>query len=571
SSSQGDKVSFVFQGVTTTIGKNAAEIEGYLKNIGSVNFAGAMENRAASLDGAISNLGDAWDNLFLSMSQDGSGALIETGVRGISDALKVAAENSDILTRAALVGATSWTTYYIATKLAAKGNTKLAKSFSLAGAALVGWEIGSYLSDEFSVVRQAGISLVSGLANMWEHVKYGVQAMGAVIVAAYEGFINTIKQSFGGMVVMVSDGMKSLGMGGETTANMDAFVANLSIGTDASEKLTSKLEGLAAARDKAIAGNDAIAVQMFKEAEDKPKASNVIKADFGSNPKASIASGETDAQKEKRIAKEEEATAKVISLAQAKFDRLANIEVTATMAEEDRVNQKYKRKLEALKGERDTLSEHHALTDEQQALFNDAEKAIALQQSSDLAAIRKRVSDKEAGDRKKIDDKKLKGEATFWSDTMSLTSSKSEDLFNIGKAAKLAQATMSGFSAATLAWEAGMLTGPWTAAAYTAASLAKTGTLISSIASTSFGGGAGTPSASGGGAPSVNEPSNTGSTNQTPPDQAPAQTVHVYFQGNVMNEQYVNEVVVPMIQDGVTNGDMMLIAPDSANAQVLAA
>ncbi|MDX8384141.1 MAG: tape measure protein, partial [Ghiorsea sp.] len=47
SSSQGDKVSFVFQGVTTTIGKNAAEIEGYLKNIGSVNFAGAMENRAA--------------------------------------------------------------------------------------------------------------------------------------------------------------------------------------------------------------------------------------------------------------------------------------------------------------------------------------------------------------------------------------------------------------------------------------------------------------------------------------------------------------------------------------------
>ncbi|MDX8382819.1 MAG: hypothetical protein R8M45_01980, partial [Ghiorsea sp.] len=367
SSSQGDKVSFVFQGVTTTIGKNAAEIEGYLKNIGSVNFAGAMENRAATLDGAISNLGDAWDNLFLSMSQDGSGALIETGVRGISDALKVAAENSDILTRAALVGATSWTTYYIATKLAAKGNTKLAKSFSLVGAALVGLEIGSYLSDEFSVVRQAGIAMAAGLSNVWEYVKFGAKVMGAGIVAAFDGFINTIQNKLADLVFVASAAMKFAGLENETTAAMDKFVLGIYNQENAWDSLTKKVKGFSDERDNAVNNNDAFYSKTFADAADKPKASNVIKADFGSNPPDKPSLTETDAQKEARLAKEKEATAKVISLAQAKFDRLANIEVTATMAEEDRVNQKYKRKLEALQGERDTLSEHHALTDEQQA------------------------------------------------------------------------------------------------------------------------------------------------------------------------------------------------------------
>jgi phage tail tape-measure protein len=62
--SEGDNVSLTFQGVSTTIGKNAAEIEEYLMRIGQVEFAGANAERAATLDGAISNLGDSFDSLF---------------------------------------------------------------------------------------------------------------------------------------------------------------------------------------------------------------------------------------------------------------------------------------------------------------------------------------------------------------------------------------------------------------------------------------------------------------------------------------------------------------------------
>lgn len=86
-SQQGDKVSFTFQGVTTTVKKNAAEIEGYLQGIGENNFAGAMENRMATLDGAISNLADSWDGMFRAISSQGAGGIIEDQVREATAAL----------------------------------------------------------------------------------------------------------------------------------------------------------------------------------------------------------------------------------------------------------------------------------------------------------------------------------------------------------------------------------------------------------------------------------------------------------------------------------------------------
>lgn len=79
-SQQGDKVSFTFQGVTTTVAKNSAAIEGYLQGIGENNFAGAMANRMATLDGAISNLSDSWDGLFRAISSQGAGGIIQDQV-----------------------------------------------------------------------------------------------------------------------------------------------------------------------------------------------------------------------------------------------------------------------------------------------------------------------------------------------------------------------------------------------------------------------------------------------------------------------------------------------------------
>lgn len=75
-SKEGDRVSLTFQGITTTIKNSASEITRYLEKIGNTQFAGAMEERAKTLDGSIAALGDSWDELFRTINSQNVGSLI---------------------------------------------------------------------------------------------------------------------------------------------------------------------------------------------------------------------------------------------------------------------------------------------------------------------------------------------------------------------------------------------------------------------------------------------------------------------------------------------------------------
>lgn len=86
-SKEGDRVSLTFQGVTTNIGNNAAEIEKYLIGLGENQFAGAMELRMQTLDGAIANLGDTWDQTFRLINDAGAGELMRGAVVQVVEAL----------------------------------------------------------------------------------------------------------------------------------------------------------------------------------------------------------------------------------------------------------------------------------------------------------------------------------------------------------------------------------------------------------------------------------------------------------------------------------------------------
>lgn len=84
---EGDKLSIGFRGTTTKIGNNAKELQAYLINLSETNFGDAMTNRMNSLDGALSNLGDEWDKLFLTIGKAGVGQLITDAVHEATDAL----------------------------------------------------------------------------------------------------------------------------------------------------------------------------------------------------------------------------------------------------------------------------------------------------------------------------------------------------------------------------------------------------------------------------------------------------------------------------------------------------
>jgi hypothetical protein len=73
---QGDKVSFTFDGVTTTIRRNAEEINEFLTRLGETRFAGSAAREMNTLGGAFSNLQDA-----IARSADA------VGRAGLSDAI----------------------------------------------------------------------------------------------------------------------------------------------------------------------------------------------------------------------------------------------------------------------------------------------------------------------------------------------------------------------------------------------------------------------------------------------------------------------------------------------------
>lgn len=77
SKSEGNNVSFTFQGVTTKVGKNAKEIEAYLRKIGQVQFAGGMDRQSRTLKGLWSTLQDSIDGFFRAI-----------GKAGVNDALR---------------------------------------------------------------------------------------------------------------------------------------------------------------------------------------------------------------------------------------------------------------------------------------------------------------------------------------------------------------------------------------------------------------------------------------------------------------------------------------------------
>ena len=94
---QADQVSFTFQGVTTTVGKNAEEIQNYLLGIGEVNFGGAMEDQMKRLPGLLSNLSDQVTKLFLKIGDVGGIKLFAGAIGIASTAIAAITDNLDLL------------------------------------------------------------------------------------------------------------------------------------------------------------------------------------------------------------------------------------------------------------------------------------------------------------------------------------------------------------------------------------------------------------------------------------------------------------------------------------------
>lgn len=95
----GDSVKLTFRGVTTEIKNSAEAIEGYLRRIGEVEFAGGMDRQMATINGTISNFKDSWMQMLDAIGEtgaiDGTARAIKTltgGMKQLTNSMRLLAE-----------------------------------------------------------------------------------------------------------------------------------------------------------------------------------------------------------------------------------------------------------------------------------------------------------------------------------------------------------------------------------------------------------------------------------------------------------------------------------------------
>lgn len=183
-----DTVKFIFQGVTTEVAKNASAIEGYLRSIGDVNFAGAMNEQMDTIGGKISNLEDTMAKVARTVGTSGLNKAIKDIVGQFDDFMAgtegAAKTLGEILATAVNTAARTFSLLgkyidEVVTLLTVRlGAAAVTKTFALIKA-------GAYaMNTALLGTGTAGASATLGLKMMWQVSKIAALQMYATAVAS---------------------------------------------------------------------------------------------------------------------------------------------------------------------------------------------------------------------------------------------------------------------------------------------------------------------------------------------------------------------------------------------------
>lgn len=185
---EGERVKFIFQGVTTEVGKNAAEIENYLRSIGTINFGGAMAEQMNTMGGTMSNIEDALAKVARTIGENGLNKAIKEVLDQFNNLISgtdgVAKTIGETLASAVTIAGKAFftlgkyiepiitlLTVRLGASLITKGIDLLKASVYALNVALMG-------------TGTAGASATLGLKMMWQVSKVAAVQMYATAVAA---------------------------------------------------------------------------------------------------------------------------------------------------------------------------------------------------------------------------------------------------------------------------------------------------------------------------------------------------------------------------------------------------
>jgi len=386
---EGDKVSLTFRGTTTTIGNNAKEIEGYLMALGENEFASAMATRMDSLDGAIAGLGDSWDGLWRTISQQGIGD-------AITDAVNVASEALEGLTD--MIASGEMQGYLKAIMIAFRDwGTDIEMTVSL---------ITEWLKDTFGEWGDEGLAVVEFLIDAFKQFPQNVRAMIQILVVEFLSGFNAIRAYAQAFV----DGVKAI-------FTDDTFA-------DAGSRLQSSLDGIAASRADSIAQIMGERQATINAVEDQITATKKLRKEYDDAAAARRAAGgdrliqfgvgadPTAADKvDKAAAKAAEAAAKRRAQELAKLGESRNSEVEglrrSLLTQEEAIAESYQRRIDIIRNNTEVGSEIQQRMTDKVTQARDKELAdLARQRQASVDALYNGLLNEEEALQRSYDRKK---------------------------------------------------------------------------------------------------------------------------------------------------------------------
>ena len=239
--SQGDLVTFTFQGVATTVKKEASAIEGYLQGIGNNNFGSAMADQMDTLGAQTSNLRGAFFELqvaFFNVNKSGDGLAGSAG--GAIKSLTNLLESDGAIAAVEALGR-GLVILIDVTALALTGvseifstlepiYTQVSVAFDdlfSSGNDVIG--VMDVLKGVLTDSKLVGIALVTGLLTGFEDIKGGVRIAGEAIKLAFVGSFDLVLEAYAGMISKIGQGFAAIGLDGqaESLANFSSQVSNI--------------------------------------------------------------------------------------------------------------------------------------------------------------------------------------------------------------------------------------------------------------------------------------------------------------------------------------------------------
>lgn len=220
--------------------------------------------------------------------------------------------------------------------------------------------------------------------------------------------------------------------------------------------------------------------------------------------------------------------------------------------------ERYNQRIEAIK-------EFGALRAENETIANEIIEQETERHEAQVTAIKKRESDNRTRQEEAERATRYKNASTLFGNLSTLMNSKSKKLFQLGKAAAIANAVVNTAEGITKAWSLGPILGPAMAATVAAAGAVQ----IQTIKSQQFGGGGTVNAGTSGGAPGTyNPPQPNIPAAPTVPDSNAERPINLYLhrdvQGNVSLADQLDDV-----RDFIEETDYVLITSNSRNGQDL--